>query len=391
MKQDERITRRHHNSSHWMDAAVPELDEVNNKESQVHRNVAASARAGEDVGRPRPGRRRPYLRRRNQFSYLSIQRQVKLYLRRNPEKVYTVAAAAVVAVWMICWAFSTLVAQHRQQQPLDLTRSQHHSQLDADDTNNLHHQNSDPLLRDYVAVVSDNDGTSSSLSSMKQRGGKKSKLSTTRSIHNHPKARPVPKSDKPVADDLDTRLLESGADVSSQMQVRKAKHSKATPKLTRTLKTMNQQVPNNSPPFSVVFPPDLEPIGSNLVARSSNSVFMPPKDMDPMAELDGPWMDFGGLNLKFFEDEGAARQIERDYELLVTDFRDYNAKETTTDDEMDKYYAFDDDYVRNEVVEEQHGRRGKRCRRVAEHRLNFQNCNTFHETSLLESNVKYLK
>jgi hypothetical protein len=44
-----------------------------------------------------------------------------------------------------------------------------------------------------------------------------------------------------------------------------------------------------------------------------------------------------------------------------------------------------DEVVQNEVEGSQ------KCRRVSEHRLNFQNCNIVYELPLLEYNVKYLK
>jgi hypothetical protein len=59
-----------------------------------------------------------------------------------------------------------------------------------------------------------------------------------------------------------------------------------------------------------------------------------------------------------------------------------------------RYYAFDDDYVRSSytvVNNQDEYDREKLCRRASEHRLNFQNCNSFHESPLLELNVKYLR
>jgi hypothetical protein len=66
--------------------------------------------------------------------------------------------------------------------------------------------------------------------------------------------------------------------------------------------------------------------------------------------------------------------------------------------ELHRYYAFDDDYMRGQGVadstddeELQKEAEGQKCRRVSEHRLNFQNCNIVFELPLLEYNVKYLK
>ena len=91
-----------------------------------------------------------------------------------------------------------------------------------------------------------------------------------------------------------------------------------------------------------------------------------------------------------------------------------------------RYYAFDDDLVRStwhnyehrddeflQEYREQHrdewrgnGRKNaiklphtdgddeeevqKRCRRTAEHRMSYPTCNSFHEMSLIASNVKYI-
>jgi hypothetical protein len=73
-----------------------------------------------------------------------------------------------------------------------------------------------------------------------------------------------------------------------------------------------------------------------------------------------------------------------------------------------RYYAFDDDYLRSqkvadsfyeEVQNEDEGNEelqnedegNGRCRRVSEHTLNFPSCNVVHELPLLEYSVKYLR
>jgi hypothetical protein len=62
----------------------------------------------------------------------------------------------------------------------------------------------------------------------------------------------------------------------------------------------------------------------------------------------------------------------------------------------DRYYAFDDDYMRGQGVtgssdEEVQDEGGGKCRRVSDHKLSFRNCNVLYELPLLECNVKYLK
>ena len=74
-------------------------------------------------------------------------------------------------------------------------------------------------------------------------------------------------------------------------------------------------------------------------------------------------------------------------------YRDYGT--ANRDDDQDNYYAYDDDHLRNPFVES-YGEEeavevdGYCCRRISEHRLYFPNCNSFHETSLLESEVTYI-
>merc|ERR1740139_386379 len=53
---------------------------------------------------------------------------------------------------------------------------------------------------------------------------------------------------------------------------------------------------------------------------------------------------------------------------------------------FDKYYAFDDDFVRNDPWQKE----GKRCRRTSWHKLYHPNCNQFHETEVMSRFNKYL-
>ena len=79
--------------------------------------------------------------------------------------------------------------------------------------------------------------------------------------------------------------------------------------------------------------------------------------------------------------------------LKIDLFRDYpteNPESALSKSVDDYYYRFDDDYERNpfngvnERKEDYHEEK-QCCRRISEHRLYFPNCNTFHETPLLES------
>ena len=106
--------------------------------------------------------------------------------------------------------------------------------------------------------------------------------------------------------------------------------------------------------------------------------------------------DFGGLDLEVQRSEnmGTTRQIRHDSMRMQSDFRDYRTVER--DDDQDNYYAFDDDFLRDpftqsyaedDELEEVHGHS---CRRISEHRLYFPNCNSFHETPLLESGATHI-
>jgi hypothetical protein len=109
-------------------------------------------------------------------------------------------------------------------------------------------------------------------------------------------------------------------------------------------------------------------------------------------------MDFGGLDLVFFENNNMAREIGFDAMSMHSEYRDYHI--VPRDDDQDNYYAYDDDIVRNpfrsvdEWNQEDEDKSietdGKSCRRISEHRLYFPNCNSFHETPMLDSQATYI-
>lgn len=106
------------------------------------------------------------------------------------------------------------------------------------------------------------------------------------------------------------------------------------------------------------------------------------------------YADFGGLQIRFFGEVGGKRHIMRDEE----DFYDpppLHVPDPPFDDDMDTYYYFDDDIQRAvDVNYEEDGSRNetKICRRISEHRYNFQNCNDFHHIDPLDpaSQIQYL-
>ena len=115
-------------------------------------------------------------------------------------------------------------------------------------------------------------------------------------------------------------------------------------------------------------------------------------------------MDFGGLDLVFFENSNMARKIGHDAMSMQSEYRDHHI--VPRDDDQDNYYAYDDDVVRNpfrsvderNLEDEWNGEDesksietdGKSCRRISEHRLYFPNCNSFHETPMLDSQATYI-
>mmetsp|Transcript_9522 Transcript_9522/g.10902 ORF Transcript_9522/g.10902 Transcript_9522/m.10902 type:complete len:553 (+) Transcript_9522:35-1693(+) len=103
--------------------------------------------------------------------------------------------------------------------------------------------------------------------------------------------------------------------------------------------------------------------------------------------LDLDYLDYGDFGLDFerknFERVGRPRNIfQYDY-LSTTEFRDIDS--TPQDDDNDAYYALDDDFIRDiqDIP-------GHVCRRVSEHRRNYQNCNTIFETSYIDNYVFYI-
>lgn len=124
--------------------------------------------------------------------------------------------------------------------------------------------------------------------------------------------------------------------------------------------------------------------------KGEDSLYTPDK-LDPANKNEGLLADYGNLEFKFLEEEGARRNIFYDYDLYKTEFRDHDKHQ---DDDVDMYYAFDDDYQRGhdtafndqDVIDD-----NKHCRRISGYRLNFQTCNLIHELNRVESNVKYLR
>jgi hypothetical protein len=103
-------------------------------------------------------------------------------------------------------------------------------------------------------------------------------------------------------------------------------------------------------------------------------------------EKEGKKVDFGGLYIETLQkDESGSyrRKIYYDSWWMTNDI-----PPTPPDLENDYYYAFDDDRLRNEDLNDEEG---KHCRRISEHRINFPTCNIFHEMQPTENHVQYLR
>ncbi|GAX24170.1 hypothetical protein FisN_4Lh255 [Fistulifera solaris] len=92
--------------------------------------------------------------------------------------------------------------------------------------------------------------------------------------------------------------------------------------------------------------------------------------------------DYGGLKIQFLAEENAPRAID------VLQQQNWPPHDRDTDEnDIDTYYAFDDDIVRNPYSEydDDSIRTSKHCRRVAWHRKLPINCNLIHELDFLNS------
>lgn len=122
--------------------------------------------------------------------------------------------------------------------------------------------------------------------------------------------------------------------------------------------------------------PVLVPVVVSRVSR-----FLQPDSLDEKDALSDPVADYG-LKLQLLE-ENVTRVIYHDVMDDLGKVRDYSVK----DDDVDTYYAYDDDYVRD-VYKTYDGDEMKGagpCRRLNWHRYHFPNCNSFHEMDITVS------
>mmetsp|Transcript_60308 Transcript_60308/g.72499 ORF Transcript_60308/g.72499 Transcript_60308/m.72499 type:complete len:331 (-) Transcript_60308:20-1012(-) len=95
-----------------------------------------------------------------------------------------------------------------------------------------------------------------------------------------------------------------------------------------------------------------------------------------------PTTDYGGLIIEKLQPFDKERKIRESY------WEGYTYRKTRPRKEraQENYYAYDDDFVRQVNLP---GVRA--CRRTSWHKMNFPNCNNFHDINFLrEENMKYL-
>ena len=141
--------------------------------------------------------------------------------------------------------------------------------------------------------------------------------------------------------------------------------------------------------FDLLFHPFLDQSKFVRKLSSSDDVVTSPPQLGDKEIDEWQFIDYGGLDMSFFEEEDSKRQIFVDYGELNGDYRDVDV--TPHDDDVDTYFAFDDDVTRNEFADRKQDDHGDlQCRRIKEHRINYQNCNSVHELALLDMNVHFL-
>eukprot|EP00980_Cylindrotheca_fusiformis_P028443 scaffold22599_cov139-Cylindrotheca_fusiformis.AAC.34 len=130
--------------------------------------------------------------------------------------------------------------------------------------------------------------------------------------------------------------------------------------------------------YSLSRPPGI--IFNNIATTIDTQFWLPPPGIEKN-ETEGDW-DYGNLSLDFFEEDSGTRQLYHDYDM---DSASYRLPDAKRDDDLDGYYNLDDDAKRGAYIDPK-----KNCRRISEHRVNFQNCNLFHEQDEVELGIKFL-
>ncbi|KAG7364549.1 protein kinase domain containing protein [Nitzschia inconspicua] len=290
-----------------------------------------------------PGRRR---RRRetagtscrlNNLLFRSIQRQTARYLRRNPEKVYALVILVCGTTLLLCLVTSALLqTQQQEQQPIPPSDERGIEQLPHE-----HH----PERRKGLNLGSIWKTHGQQLKK-KTISKKEIELFITR---DHPIGVPVANKKPKIR--------------STHHQIR---DSSATKEIDWS--------------FDVLF----SSLETTVATSETNKNHWNLPSMSREDIEEGGYEDYGDLRIHSLEEDDTYRRKIYDDPWLMEN--GYHTLQPDT--ENDVYYAFDDDRLRNEKLEGDQVERS--CRRISEHRINYPNCNMFHETQFLDNNVKYL-
>lgn len=115
-----------------------------------------------------------------------------------------------------------------------------------------------------------------------------------------------------------------------------------------------------------------------------------PDELGHKQVKEAEYLDFGGIDLKLLASPDQKRVIYIMVEDLQGDARSLNQER---DDDMEMYWAFDDDIERNPynlydtyIPEKMDGR----CRRLPWHRYNLPSCNSMHELDLVTNTPRFV-
>jgi hypothetical protein len=316
-------------------ATFSSLEAVEN--GHLHHRVTTNGTRPERRRRRRETSSTISLRHLKSLSCGTVQRRTARYLRRNPEKVYAVAIFVFGAAILLCLALSAVLQKQQSTSPSAKGGIQ-----------GFFHNR--PTLKDHDGLDFGNgwkyqDRPHNQQSDLAYRQKKHGDGTSMR--HNH-----------------------RGATATKEMH--------GSPVIHRPSK----------PSFEIIFANGGKRHNSNITSSLNEQWESAEMSKEDIAE--GEYFDFGNLHIKFSEKEDASfrRKIHQDSWYWLNEYRTL-----APDDQNDFYYAFDDDRLRIEHLEKEKEEEEERktCRRISEHRVDFPNCNTFHETQWIENDAKYLR
>ncbi|CAJ1969156.1 unnamed protein product [Cylindrotheca closterium] len=152
--------------------------------------------------------------------------------------------------------------------------------------------------------------------------------------------------------------------------------------------------PTISNDFEIVFPKQQPEQHHWRMHKNGIQMPIPWRDEDYFEndKEDNPYIDYGGLEMDFFAEDSARRNIWYDFQLEdgFQYFSPLKQNDEDQDEEMEDlaYFAFDDDFKRDEYGKDTEY--DYQCRRTHQHRLNFPTCNVYHEIDFIQSQGTYL-